>query len=131
MYNIEKTNFGYQITFGDFIMPEEMTKWFEESKEKLATSYNDFGLLVDMRALKPLPKEAQEIMQAGQKYYKMNGMKRSCVILNNPTTMMQFKRIAKNTGINTFERYIDSSANPNWMETAVNWLTNQVDPDKE
>jgi hypothetical protein len=43
---------------------------------------------------------------------------------------MQFKRIAKETGIYQWERYIDSNANPTWEQAGVDWLVKGTDPDK-
>lgn len=130
MYKIEKTGYGFKLTFGDYIQASEMKKWLEESKTQLASAPSKFQILVDMRTLTPLPEDAQTVMQEGQKLYKMKGMERSCVILDNPTTTLQFKRIAKQTGIYAFERYVDSSKSADWMTKAMNWLTKEIDPDK-
>lgn len=130
MYKIEKTGFGFKLTFGDFILLDEMKKWLEESKKHLEAVSGKFHLLVDMRTLKPLQEDAQGVMQEGQKLYKQKGMERSCVILSDPTTTMQFKRIAKETGIYAFERYIDSTKDSDWMQKAMDWLTKGTDPDK-
>lgn len=130
MYKIEKTSYGYKITFSDFISAEELTKWLAESKSLLATQSSKFQNFIDMRALKPLPQDAQPIMEEGQKLYKSKGMEKSVVILSNSITTMQFKRIAKETGIYAFERYIDSSATPNWEQKGIDWLTKGIDPDK-
>ena len=130
MYKIEKQDYGYKLTFGDFINEDEMKKWVEESKSALLTSPNSFGVFVDMRTLRPLPAEAQKHMQDGQKLYKSKGMTRSVVILANSVTKMQFKRIGQETGIYQWERYIDESSNPNWEKAGINWITNGIDPDK-
>lgn len=129
MYNIEKTNYGFKLTFGDFIQAPEMKEWVEKSKEALADAPAEFYIFVDMRTLKPLPENAQPFMQEGQKLYKEKGMKRSVVILNNSVTTLQFKRIAKETGIDAWERYIDASANENWETDGIAWLVNEKDPD--
>jgi hypothetical protein len=131
MYSIERTGYGFKLTFGGFIQAEEMQKWLDESKQQLQNVIGSFKILIDMRELKPLAEDAQKIMQEGQELYKEKGMERSCVILNNPITKMQFTRIAKETGIYDFERYIDSSASPDWMNKAMNWLTKEEDPDKK
>ena len=60
----------------------------------------------------------------------MKGMERSCVILSNSLTKMQFTRIAKETGIYAFERYIDASVSQDWMDKAMGWLNKEEDPDK-
>ena len=131
MYKIEKKDFGYKITFGDMIMAPEMKKWLEETKEILKTAPAKFGMLVDMRTLKPLPEESQPYMQEGQKLYKTKGMERSVVILANAVVTLQFKRIGKETGIYAFERYIDASTVKDWEAVGINWLKFGKDPDKK
>lgn len=130
MHKVEKTGYGFKLVFSEFIKPEEMKEWLEDSKKALASPPKEFGVFVDMRALKPLPPEAQAIMEEGQKLFKQKGMARSVVILDSTTTTMQFKRIAKETGIYQWERYIDSTANANWEQTGINWLVKAIDPDK-
>ncbi len=58
-------------------------------------------------------------------------MARSAVILANAMTAMQFKRIAKETGIYEFERYIDASSVADWEKVGIDWISNKVDPDKK
>jgi hypothetical protein len=76
----------------------------------LATAKGGFGVFVDMRTLKPLPEDAQKVMEEGQKLFKQKGMTRSVVIVTGALTKMQFKRIAQETGIYEWERYIDSAS---------------------
>lgn len=130
MYKIEKKDYGYQLTFGDFIRSEEMQQWVEDSKQELASCPAEFGVFVDMRTLKPLAPETQAHMQEGQKLYKAKGMTRSVVIVNSALIALQFKRIAKETGIYEWERYLDASAMDNWEEVGIRWLTEAVDPDQ-
>lgn len=83
-----------------------------------------------MRELKPLSFESQKEMEKGQKLYKTKGMEKSVVILNNDIVTMQFKRIAQETQIYRWERYIDASKHSNWEEMGINWLIDLVDPDE-
>ncbi len=129
MYKIEKKVFGYKLTFADLIKEDEMKQWVEESKKLLTNSPHEFGVFVDMRSLTPLPPESQIQMQEGQKLYKEKGMIRSVVILDNPITQMQFKRIAKKTGIYKWERYIDASSKTNWEKVGIDWINENIDPD--
>jgi hypothetical protein len=129
MYKIEKKDYGVHLTFGGFMDSPEMEKWVEESKSFLETLSPKFGVFVDMRELKPLPEGSQAIMQIGQKLYKLKGMQRSVVILDNAITTLQFKRIAKDTGIYEWERYIDASATDNWQEIGEKWIKDATDPD--
>lgn len=130
MYSIEEKNYGYKLEFGDFIKEDEMQKWVAESKQKLEKASGKFGVLIDMRTLKPLSSEAQVQMEKGQKEYKQKGMERSAVILNSAVVTMQFKRIGKQTGIYQWERYIDASETSNWENIAIDWISKGVDPDQ-
>jgi len=130
MFKIDKRHFGYRLTFGGYIDAVEMKKWHDESQKELMSQTGDFGVFVDMRTLKPLPQDSQEHMQAGQKLYKQKGMVRSAVILNEPITTMQFKRIAKETGIYNWERYLDASKEKNWEQKGLAWIEKGIDPDK-
>ena len=130
MYKIEKRDFGYKLTFGGKMDLEEMTRWFDESKEILKNASRSFGVFVDMRELQLLEPDAQKEMQTGQRYYKRMGMKRSIVILDNPILTIQFKRIALQSGIYDTERYIDASTATNWEELGMDWINKGIDPDK-
>lgn len=114
MYNIEKKPYGYKLTFGDYIKEEEMEQWVKEVKQHLSKPSPNMGVFVDMRTLKPLTPAAQGYLQEGQKLFKSKGMKRSVVILNSAALTMQFKRIAKETGIYDWERYINAAKDLNW-----------------
>ena len=130
MYSIEKKPYGVKLIFGEFIQQPEMAEWVKESEQIIPTLSGGFGVFVDMRTLKPLPQDSQEEMEKGQKLYKQHGMVRSVVVLDNAVTTMQFKRIAKKTGIYEWERYIDASATPNWEKVGEDWIVKAEDPDK-
>lgn len=111
MYKIAKKDFGFELTFGDFIDVAEMNRWREEAKAALVGAPKSFGVLIDMRTLKPggIKPDAQAIMVDGQGLFKKAGMERSCVILQSATVTMQFERIARESGIFAFERYINAA----------------------
>ncbi len=131
MYKIEKKDYGFKLTFGETIPVDEMKRWFDESKKALAGAGDGFGVFVDMRTLQPLLPEAQAVMRDGQALYKQKGMVRSVVILANPVITLQFKRIAKESGIYAWERYIDASSVANWEAVGVAWVRDGKDPDKK
>ena len=68
-------------------------------------------------------------MTEGQKQYKMAGMERSVVIVQNALTRNQFKRLAKESGIYQWERYIDAGSVPNWERVGKDWVSLGKDPD--
>jgi hypothetical protein len=130
MYRIAKKDFGFQLTFGDNIEAAEMTRWREEAKAALIGARRPFGVLIDMRTLKPggIQPDAQKIMVEGQGYFRKAGMERSCVILRSATITMQFERIAHESGIFAFERYINAAQRPDWEGKALGWIENKIDP---
>jgi hypothetical protein len=130
MHNIAKQNYGYQLTFGGNIDLDEIKRWREESRAALVGAPKTFGVLIDMRSLGPggLRPEAQPVMVDGQEMYRKAGMVRSCVILQSATVTMQFQRLAKESGIDSYERYINAAAHPDWQTKAIAWIENKVEP---
>jgi len=131
MYLIEKTSYGVHLTFGEYIPKPELERWLAESKEVLKSMPEEFVVFVDMRELELLPPESRPIMIEGQQYYRAQGMQRSVVILKDKLTALQFKGIAKETGIYDWERYIDANTEPDWEQIGLDWVINAVDPDKK
>lgn len=129
MYQIQKKDYGYLLTFGGLIKAPEMQQWLDEAKQVITSAPKEFGVFVDMRTLVPLPAESQPLMQEGQKLFKKKGMVRSAVILNSQITKLQFVRIAKETGIYEWERYIDASSDPAWEASGMAWINQAKDPD--
>ncbi len=130
MYKIDKTVYGFKLTFEGFIKTEEMKQWIEESKKVLANKTGKFGIFVDMRNLKPLPSDAQQLMVEGQSVYKQKGMERSVVIVDSSILAGQFKRLALSSGIYKWERYIDASTTNDFEKKGEDWIKSGIDPDK-
>lgn len=131
MYRIEKKEYGFLLVFEGFISKDEIQNWYQEVSKYLEIVNNEFLVFVDMRKLIPLLPDAQQIMQNGQLLFKHKGMARSVVIVKDKITKMQFIRIAKQTGIYKWERYIDVSINYNWQQIAFKWLNEAIDPENE
>lgn len=128
MYLIQRAGYGYHLTFGGFVDGDEMQGWLEESQRELAEAPDTFGVVVDMRTLMPLHPDAQQLMERGQALYRQAGMERSAVILNHPVTTIQFQRLAQQSGIYEWERYIDASSDPEWEKMALNWVQRGQEP---
>lgn len=129
MYSIDKTEYGFRLFFGDKISKDEMNSWLEESHKNLsAIEKGGFGVLVDMRTLKPLDQDAKDVMEEGQALYRDKGMQRSAVILNSNILTLQFVKIGKKTKIGNNERYIDANQYPDWEERALRWLKQGQEP---
>lgn len=107
----------------------EASAWLLEFKGYVTARQGSFGVFVDMRTLEPLATAAQKNFEEGQRLAREVGMTRSVVILDNPTLTYQFKRIALQSGIYDWERYIDASEDENWESTGLAWVAEGIDPD--
>lgn len=128
MFSIDKTDYGYKLTFSGKLERLEMAQWLEDSESVLADHRGTFTVFVDMRNMEPASPMAQKFILRGQNLYSKKGMVRSVVILNNAALSMQVKRIATQSGIYEGERYIDSAHNPQWEEAGLGWLTECIEP---
>ena len=131
MFNIEKQSYGFKLTFSGIVEIDEMKNWVSESKKVLAAQSSGFNVMIDMRNLKPVSQEVKDETEKGQQLYKQKGMSKSVVILASAILTLQFRRIAKDTGIYAWERYINASKTDNWEEVALNWLIKGIDPDQK
>lgn len=130
MYQITRTEYGIHLVFGGVMSTEEVAQWRDEFCTIADEFSKPFGVFVDMRTLVPLDRDAQKDMEYAQRYARENGMRRSAVILNNPVTTAQFKRLAGMSGIFRNERYIDASAAANWEEIGLNWVIEGIEPEE-
>lgn len=128
MYTIEKTYWGYELTFGGNMSAEEVSQWYRDWAENIEGHLGPFSVFVDMRTLIPLNKEAMQPLSEGQKLARQCGMIRSVVIVQNPATASQFRRIAGDTGINQWERYIDANQVEDWRQMGMDWILQGVEP---
>ncbi|MCA1960814.1 MAG: hypothetical protein LDL33_08455 [Desulfomonile sp.] len=129
MYKIEKTDYGMKFTFSGFIDEQQVRNWGREVWEMAKSLPKGFCLLMDMRGMQPLPREAWQMMEKAQEKAIKAGMKRAVQILDDPITIMQFKRFARHTGIADRERQIDVTTVPDWEKVAMDWLISGIDPD--
>lgn len=60
----------------------------------------------------------------------MKGIQRNVVIVDCANIKIHFLRIAKQTGIYHWEKYVEASSNPDWEKVAFNWINQGIDPDK-
>jgi len=88
---------------------------------------NEFTVYVDMTDLKVLSDDAKKkIISDGQKEYREKGMKRSVVIVKSAIVALQFKGIARETGIYDYERYF-SSDTQDYEKKALTWILDGKD----
>jgi hypothetical protein len=129
MYALETTEYGFKITLDGRVTFDEAKQAFDESSSLLKTCRKPFGVLVDIRTLKPMLDDVQASVDETQRLFRANGLQRSAVVLASAIMTMQFTRIAKDTGIYNHERYVNAGTVPNWHDVALAWIVDGVDPD--
>lgn len=129
MWNISRQSFGFVLSFKGSIELAEMGQWVAAAKVELLNPLpTGWGVVVDMRELLPLRQDAQAMLIEGQKLFKQHGMTRSAVALKDAVTTMQFRRLARTSGIDAWERYIDTSAILQWQTAAKQWVVSGIEP---
>lgn len=128
MYQLEKTDYGVRLTWNGVAQVDEVQHFQTESKRLLPTLKQPWHILVNMVEGKPFPPDAAALLQEVQAYYRSMGMQRSIVIVDSTIMVLQLRRVAKESGILEFERYIAIAKYPNdWEARALDWLRNGVD----
>ena len=129
MITLRPTPYGLAMTAPGFLTVEETRAWFEELKAQATAIGQPFGLLVDIRGQKGQSPEVNAIIQDAMTWLKTHGLRRSCVVLDSALARMQVTRLARQSGVYAWERYLDASAEPDWEATAVAWIRDGKDPD--
>lgn len=131
MITWQKKEYGFHFCFSSPITVDEANKWSTEVTHAVSQSRGDCFVFADLRNCGLIPSECKHIIENVQTFFCKNGLKRSVVIVSDPMTTMQMKIVARETGIREWERYIDSSSNPDWEQMGIDWIVHSIDPDNK
>lgn len=127
-----RTEYGFRANASGYITPAEANTWFDDLRAKVAIKKGrPFGLMVDIRGQKANPPETQEIIKNAMGWLRQNGMTRSAVVLDSAVARLMMVRMAKQTGVYQWERYIDASKDTDWETKAIDWIVHGAEPSKE
>lgn len=129
MYKVERAPYGLRLTLSGVMSSDEIHRWGRDVVEVLHELERPFGVFVDMRQLVPPAPEDQGALKHAQIRARQLGMRRSVVIVDSAETAAEFARIAKQTGIYAYERYIHAVNDPRWEQRGLDWVTDGIDPD--
>lgn len=125
-----KTRYGFRVNAPGFVTLPEAREWFADLKRLVGQPDKPFGLMVDIRGQRANPPDAQEVIKEAMTWMKKAGLVRSAVILDSAVAKIQTTRLARNSGIYAWERYLDASKDLDWEKKAVDWIVHGIDPDK-
>ncbi|MBJ6762446.1 hypothetical protein JGU66_16875 [Myxococcaceae bacterium JPH2] len=127
-----RTEYGFRANASGYITPAEANAWFDDLRAKVAIKKGrPFGLMVDIRGQKANPPETQEIIKQAMGWLRQNGMVRSTVVLDSAVARLMMVRMAKQTGVYQWERYLDASKDTEWEAKAIDWIVHGHEPSKE
>lgn len=125
---VEATPYGFRTTVTGWVTAPELAQWHADCQLVVSTLAPGFSQLVDLRRAKPLPPESAKLIGEFMRYLREKGLQRSAVVVDNAVTKMQVIRLAKETGLDTFERYFSAADEPRWEQRALAWLEKGEDP---
>jgi len=132
MYKIKRTIYGFKLIFGGYIQKQEIHDWINEIENELSSITNNFGIIVDMSAIKtpqPILSEVTVISQNLRKIIKTRGKHRLVIALNDKSVIDQLNKISKDYGFYERERYLNARKSFTWEKKAIDWVVNAKDPD--
>ena len=129
MHRIEETPSGYRVTFEGFLQRSDAGTLLDSMRSTVRPREGGFSVLVDMRSSRAFPFEAQEAVKQAILHCKEAGLERNAVVLNGAIAALQARRLARETGIEPYIRYIDAANEPEWERVAFAWLQDGIDPD--
>ncbi|MDW3192897.1 MAG: hypothetical protein R8G66_11050 [Cytophagales bacterium] len=127
MYEIELTDFGFKVIFSGHLAPEQAQGYKDELARILPSLPEKFGILVDMRELKPLGPESQAIITSSQGLVAER-LTRSATVVNSTILFMQFRRLSKASHVIDSKRFVDASKTSDWEWVARKWIVEEIDP---
>lgn len=125
---MDKKNYGYKLTFSGFQNTFEIESYIKELKSYMEEKTGDFGIMVELRQMKPLAPESQEALTTSQKLVATRLTRSATIVNDNAIIKMQFKRLSKQSGVADSKRFIDTSSNTNWEKLAENWIAKGIEP---
>jgi hypothetical protein len=88
MKHMEKTLYGYKITFDGPVDEATLRDWLEESQAELKHARPGFRVLVDMRRGAPPPDSASPLYDRARTLFRNRGMQSSLVLLPDRATTL-------------------------------------------
>lgn len=127
MHNIEERPYGFKVSFEGFLKGEDIARFSEQMQKSLPSNQQEFAVLVDLRETRTFPPEAQAELMKIISVCHQQGMNRNVIVVNSAITKIQANRLARESGVGDI-RFIDAAHDPNWEQTAEDWLIRGKEP---
>lgn len=106
-YDMSKNRIYAEL--GGFLKDEELKDYKSELIKAVDQAKPNFTALFDVRSLKPLPEECNQILEDAKSYAVNNGLKKSAAVLNSVVLKLQGTRKFKNMAKDKPEEYFSTT----------------------
>ncbi|MFB6177306.1 MAG: hypothetical protein ABEI99_09225 [Halobaculum sp.] len=132
MYETTQTEYGFEMTFADFIDETEMREWAAAVRERLDSrpAESDWHCLVDMRRMKAMSPDGKELMSEIKSECHDAGLNRVGTVVADTTTRLQFQQMSRGTGAEA-ERYVAADQFEDPVAVAEDWVSDGTEPPEE
>ena len=128
MYNIEKTYYGFYITFKGRMSEAEAMQFVEEVENILPTLDKPWSSIIDLRTWVPAKPTVLKSLWQAEQLSKNHGLQRRAIIAHSPVVKGQASQLSFASETHDLERFIDASKIENWEEQAIGWAAHGVEP---
>jgi hypothetical protein len=113
----DPTQFILRITVDGVASVADVTAFNEETRTKVKLfKGKPFGVLVDLRKMRPGSPESTEKVKENQTILMQAGVTKSAEIVDNASSMLQLNRVAKESGLlSRIQRFTDVAAALAWL----------------
>lgn len=126
----KKTDYGVEIILKDK-MTMEQTKELSVQVEPIMMEYKKqnkkFSILVNLTEVQRQNPEVMEEIGKGMALSKELGADKVAVIFNSSVAKLQMANKARESGVYSTERHF-AITEDNYMEKALNWVKNGIEP---
>jgi hypothetical protein len=126
-YFIEKTDYGLYVKFSGQLCKYNIKDWFIDIKLTKGMKKN-FGLILDLRGVKPICHDVARMLTYGRAYLHGHGLNRVVIVYDTSATIIELMRLFAELGYDPNEKHISSTMNTNWKEIAEKWVRDGIEP---
>jgi hypothetical protein len=128
MYKIEKTYYGFYITFSGIMNDAEAAQFKAEVEGILPSLRKSWSSVIDLQNWIPAEPKIQKLLSQVERLSKNHGLQRRAIILRSPVINAQVTRLSFKSKTNEIERRINASKVENWKEQAIAWAVHGAEP---
>lgn len=128
-YVIEKTDYGMYVKFTGRLCKYDVKDWFAEVRPFVKDMRKGFGLVLDLRKVKPICHDTARMLTYGRAYLHGHGLNRLAIIYDTSATIIELMKLFTELSHDpSAEKHISSTMNSDWADQAIAWVQYGIEP---